>query len=311
MKQPKGQTNKIVISLLVLLLFCNCKPGTEKGDKNPVEDIKSSSLQLNPGDYIPALPRELSENSGLLIYDNLLWTFNDSGGHNMIYGFNSSGEIVKRVKIGNAGNRDWEDIAQDKDYIYIGDFGNNNGTRKDLVVYKIRKNEIGAGTAVEADAERIEFRFANQQDFHSLPHSSAFDCEALAERNGILYIFTKDWKHEATTVYQLPKEEGEHALQPVDSFQVKGLITGADFSPDKSKLALLGYSSFKPLVRLFSGISDENVFGNESTFIAMDSIAGAQTEGICFLNNDTLLVSCESTNQFPEQVFMIDLKNLK
>ena len=310
MKQPKGQTNKIVFSLLVLLLFCNCNTGRVEND-NAGNAIRSSEMQLKPGVYISELPHELSENSGLIFYDNLLWTFNDSGGYNVLYGVNLSGGIVKLIKVNNAENRDWEDIAQDENFIYIGDFGNNNGIRQDLAVYKIRKSEIGEGAAVEVNAEKIEFGFANQQEFPFLPQSSAFDCEALADHDGMLYVFTKDWKNETTTVYHLPKNKGEHALQPIDSFEVEGLVTGADFSPDQSMLALIGYSNYKPLVRLFSNVSAENVFGSERLFIAMDSIAGAQTEGICFKGNNTLLISCESTYEFPAQVFMIDLKTIK
>ena len=36
-------------------------------------------------------------------------------------------------------NVDWEDITQDETHIYIADFGNNNGNRTDLKIYKILK----------------------------------------------------------------------------------------------------------------------------------------------------------------------------
>lgn len=310
MKQSYNVTIPIVFSLLVLLVLYNCKTDTVKGNSDSNMEEPAMHVQLKPDVFIPQLPYELSENSGMLVYSNLFWTFNDSGGRNVIYGFNAAGEIVKQVRIVNAENRDWEDIAQDDNSIYIGDFGNNNGVRKDLVVYKIEKADIEIGQVDEVSAKKIEFNFADQKSYHSRPQSSSFDCEAMAEYNGKLYVFTKDWENETTTVYNLPKSEGEHALQPLDSFQVEGLITGADFSPDQSKLALVGYHDFKPLLRIFSGITDEKVFGDKSSFIAMDSIAGAQTEGISFLGNDTLLVSCESTMHFPARVFVVDLNKI-
>ncbi|MFW6309572.1 MAG: hypothetical protein ACOC1D_00585 [Prolixibacteraceae bacterium] len=311
MKQSDNVTIKIVFYFLILLFVYNCKARTVKGNSDDQKKKPAHQMQLTPEVFIPELPHELSENSGLLVYDNLFWTFNDSGGLNVVYGLNAAGEIVKHVEITDAENRDWEDIAQDDDFIYIGDFGNNNGVRKDLVVYKIKKADIGTEPVNEVKAKKVEFKFADQKKYRFLPQSSAFDCEALAERNGNLYIFTKDWKNETTTVYHLPKSEGNYALQPIDSFQVNALITGADFSPDQTKLALVGYHDFKPLLRIFSGVTNEKVFGEKSIFIAMDSIAGAQTEGICFLSNDTLLISCESTFQFGAQVFRVDLNKLR
>ena len=46
---------------------------------------------------------------------------------------------VRTIKIDNAKNDDWEELAEDDEFIYIGDFGNNNGKRKNLCIYIIRK----------------------------------------------------------------------------------------------------------------------------------------------------------------------------
>ena len=39
----------------------------------------------------------------------------------------------------NIKNTDWEEISQDKDFIYIGDIGNNSGNRDDLKIYRAGK----------------------------------------------------------------------------------------------------------------------------------------------------------------------------
>src|SRR3954451_24152951 len=72
------------------------------------------------------LGNRVHESSGLIWWDNQLWTHTDSGGKPDLYAVDkSTGKVLKIVTITNATNVDWEDIAQDDDYIYIGDFGNN------------------------------------------------------------------------------------------------------------------------------------------------------------------------------------------
>ncbi len=297
-------------AIKLIILFCPllfaCENQNSEGPNNSI----TREIELVPDSFIAKLPRQLVENSGLIYFNDLLWSFNDSGGENEIYGFNTSGEIIIEVQLENAENIDWEDIAQDEEFIYIGDFGNNNGARKDLKVYKISKSDITAESQQSVQAEIIRFSYSDQNQFSFPPHTTPFDCESITIIERKIYLFTKNWENETTTVYNLPKTAGEYIIEPLDSFEVKGLITGADYNREHSILALAGYHDFKPLVRLFKNVSKENLFGQENVFISMDSIAGAQTEGICFLGNDTLLVSCESTFTFPAQVFMIDLKTL-
>jgi hypothetical protein len=73
-------------------------------------------------------------------YNNNIITHNDSGGQANLYEINAStGAVLRTVAITNATNVDWEDIAQDALYIYIGDIGNNFGNRTDLKYIKFRK----------------------------------------------------------------------------------------------------------------------------------------------------------------------------
>ena len=79
----------------------------------------------NPPIHIRKLPAALSETSGLIYYNGLFWTHNDSGGEPKIYGIDTlKGKIIQTIHL-NASHKDWEDIAQDDDYIFIGDFGSS------------------------------------------------------------------------------------------------------------------------------------------------------------------------------------------
>ena len=296
------------LSVLIILVSCNIKAKKKSPPlKLPPETI---SLKILPEPFIQALPYELNENSGLIYYNGLLWTFNDSGGENVIYGLDFSGEIQKEIEIENAENYDWEEIAQDEKHIYIGDFGNNDGNRKNLKIYKIRKDDLDKKNG-KVKADIIEFEYADQKDFKFSMQLTEFDCEAMAELNDQLYLFTKDWKNQVTKVYKVPKKEGKYSVEPLEKFNINGLVTGADFSPNKRILAIVGYRDYVPFLWLFSDFKDDQFFSGEKSFVQMDSIKYAQTEGVCFLNKDILLISCEETSSFQQQVFLFNTITMK
>jgi hypothetical protein len=95
---------------------------------------------------IYALPKKLKEVSGIIYLpqNKLLWTLEDSGNANMIYGLNfKNGKIEKEITLEKTKNIDWEDITKDnKGNLYVGDFGNNDNVRQDLCIYKINANEL-------------------------------------------------------------------------------------------------------------------------------------------------------------------------
>jgi hypothetical protein len=71
-----------------------------------------------------SLGKQLEESSGMICWRGLFWQINDSGGEAEIYAFDTvSKQVIQTIKIENATNIDWEEIAQDKTHIYIGDFG--------------------------------------------------------------------------------------------------------------------------------------------------------------------------------------------
>lgn len=302
---------KILFTLSIVILFFSCKTQNRKTKVLSELPENTTFLTIHPQTLIPSIESKLDENSGIIYYANLFWTFNDSGGENVIYAVNRLGKIVKEIEIENSKNIDWEDITQDNKHIYIGDFGNNNGVRSNLRIYKINKKDIGKSAKQKVKAEKIDFVYGNQKDFSFSGQSTAFDCEALIEFNKNLYLFTKDWANRTTTVYQFSRKKGEYILQPQKTLNVRGLITGADISPDKKKLALVGYKNYKPIAWIFTDFEDDDFFSGKRFYMEMDEIYDAQTEGICFVGNDTLAISCEQTRTFNQQVFGIDLSEIK
>ena len=79
----------------------------------------------------------MNETSGLELINGNFLTLNDSGDEPALYAFDSKGKNLTKILIKGALNRDWESLAKDDKYIYIGDIGNNKGNRKDLKIYLI------------------------------------------------------------------------------------------------------------------------------------------------------------------------------
>lgn len=86
-------------------------------------------------------------------------------------------------------NIDWEEISQDADFVYVGDFGNNhNGIRADLHILRITKESILSDHSV---IETINFSYSNQTDFAPAgSNNTDFDCEAFIASNGSIFLFT-------------------------------------------------------------------------------------------------------------------------
>src|SRR5690606_7356900 len=224
----------------------------------PVSGFAQTMQLLTP------LESTINESSGLLSLNGKLITHNDSGGEPRLYEIESlTGNVVRAVTILNAVNTDWEDIAADDTYIYIGDFGNNNGTRTDLKVYRILQNDFFESVNDEATAEIISFHYSDQTDFTSSPFSTNYDAEAFIAYQDSLYIFTKNWSDNHTNVYALSKQPGNYALVRGASIDVGGMITGADFNENFGKLILCGYTLVSPFVFLFSAFPEGQFFEGE------------------------------------------------
>ncbi len=240
------------------------------------------------------LSDDIAETSGLVFFDNRLITHNDSGGMNALYEINTeTGNISRTVTIQNATNVDWEDICTDNDHIYIGDFGNNNGNRTNLKIYKVRKTDYLGSEQVSA--ELIEFSYEDQNDFTSSPNNTNFDAEALISFGSDLYIFTKNWVDQRTNIYKLPKTSGSYVAEKIDDFDSEGLVTGGTFNPLANKVVLSGYSGIRAFAIELRGFSNGK-FSNgviDKYNLNIPLTASFQTEGVTYSDVSSFYISAE------------------
>ena len=212
---------------------------------DPAATENDGSCSYGTTNYLPlrlsTLPGVISETSGLMFWNGLLWTHNDSGGSSDLFALDpdETETVLRKVRIKNASNADWEDITRDEAFAYIGDFGNNNGTRTDLRIYKVNLDELEGDTAT---AEAIFFNYPDQTDFSSRPQNHNFDAEAMVVMDDSLYIFTKNWGDMQSGIYVLPKEPGTYAAQRRGTIEANGLITGGSYDEGTQKLALCGHN---------------------------------------------------------------------
>jgi hypothetical protein len=248
-----------------------------------------------------SLNTSLNETSGIIWWNGKIWTHQDSGNPLEIYAVDTTtGNIDRTVTVTNATtlNMDWEDIAQDDDYIYIGDFGNNaSGNRTNLKIYKIAKADVLAGDNVTA--EIINFSYADQTDFTATSaNNTDFDCEALISYGNSLFLFSKNWVNHKTKLYELPKTAGTYIATNNGELDVQGLITGADVLADRRTIVLVGYSTtLAPFIYLLYDFSANSFFGANKRKVALN--AGIrQVEGVAIVKPDHFFISNELRSPF-------------
>ncbi len=186
---------------------------------------------------ITELSDSLKENSGLSFLKNKLYTFNDGGNSSEIFEIDKiSGKIEKVFKT-NLMNKDWEAMATDSANFYVGDFGNNAGARKDLMIYKIPFD----GEKIADSVKIISYFYPEQTDFSNRNLNNDFDAEAMIFLNGKIHIFTKEWVSKATSHYVVDPEITENQpAQKIENFQTDYVVTDAAYF--QQKLYLIGYT---------------------------------------------------------------------
>jgi len=278
----KNRINILIILTLALLL-ANCSA-------QPTPMNREISTQFSKKFKLPNI---IKESSGLIKIDNRLWTLNDSGGKAALYQIDEhTGQIIKTVTIKNARNRDWEDIAYDKNYVYIGDFGNNRGNRKDLKIYKISRNALRSQKSLKAKI--IHFTYSDQKDFKPKSKRSNYDCEAMVARNGKLYLFSKNWQNHKTRLYELSNKVGKHQAKYISTFNTYGMVTGASINKKSNILLLTTYDSLLNVnVWAFTNYNGNNFFSGDKKRLNFFSPLQGQIEGITFIDKYKAYLSSE------------------
>ncbi|MFC7347838.1 hypothetical protein ACFQO9_14015 [Chryseobacterium zhengzhouense] len=227
---------------------------------------------------VSALNDSIQETSGLSLFEGKLYTFNDSGNPAELYEIDkTSGKILNTLKT-KVENKDWEALANDGENFYIGDFGNNMGTRKDLKIYKIpfQNNQL-----INDSLKTISFYYPEQQDFTPKNINTDFDLESMIYLYGKIHIFTKEWSSKSTTHFTIDPENFENqSAQKIESYKTGFMIS--DVSYYGEKLFVVGYTKKTEVFLMVFNESEPGIFfkNNPRKLYLGSALSIGQIEGI-------------------------------
>lgn len=248
---------KAALLQLVLLLAVLSASRVQSSEPWPEKPVPSKSTQVAILE-----DKRINESSGLALGirdPSVFWTMNDSGGEPCVFAIDRSGKTRAKVRVRDAANFDWEDIASGKDEagtptLFIGDIGDNFFIRSTIQVYQIPEPAVRApGQSVEETetAEPVIWR-ANYPDGHQNAESLLVHPQTRR-----LYVLTKSDDGKCA-LYAFPQP-----LQPKVSMTLEKVVdltfpqliragkrphdncmtTAACFSPDGTRMVAATYSS--------------------------------------------------------------------
>ena len=303
-------TKIVLISLLLHLLHFQIHAQSGCTDAqainfDPIATVNDGSCEYNSTNYSPSLiqnlPASLTENSGMIVWNNVIWFINDSGSLPKLIKSDLSGNVFDTVFIENATNVDWEAITQSETSIYIGDIGNNAGNRHHLCVYQIEKQELlSSGINAHVPAQKRVFTYGDQINFNLPINGHSFDAEALYYEQDSLVLLSKNWNDLYTKRYRFPASWSDTlTIFPMDSMYVDGLITDVCIDSLTRRVVALGYKNngsnfYTSFVYLyFDYLGSKPFSGNKRRIELGNMLTLSQTEGIALIDSVGGFISSE------------------
>ena len=248
---------KTFLAQLAVILTALSACLAQHADAWPEKPVPSTSKQVAILE-----DKRLNESSGLALSvrdPSIFWTLNDSGGAPCVFAIDRSGKTRAKVRVRDAANFDWEDIASGKDAqgaptLFIGDIGDNLYIRASIQVYQIPEPEISAAgkSVAETETAAPQIWRANYPDGKKNAESLLVHPQTRR-----LYILTKsdDGRCALYAFPQTLQPKVSMVLEKVADLTFPTLIragkrphdncmtTAACFSPDGSRMVVSTYSS--------------------------------------------------------------------
>lgn len=250
----------------------------------------------------------LGEVSGIVksSHGDFYWVHNDSGDAARVFAIEANGTPIVPSWLGTspadwqghaidgAWNYDWEAIALADGVLYVADVGNNGNARRDLGVYVV--NEPHPATVQRM--RTLTFLPIRYPDQHEYPGDAwHFDCEAVFVANGALHFITKHRQPQQIAAWEVGAKlyrldtaysDRENVLTLVGRRQDLAVATGADLSPDGSRLAVASYTALWIFDRPLDG---DNWFAGKAWKLDLNArLWQRQLEAVAWQDDSTLLL---------------------
>ncbi len=209
---------------------------------------KPGTVLYGPGRQLGKLAnRAVSESSGLACSrrtSGVFFTHNDSGDAARIYAFDGKGRDLGSCRIGDVQAWDFEDIASfrrdKKNYLLIGDIGNNGLGAPIQILYLIEEPAVDAQRGLTAkQVPIVQIIHLSYADDHR-------DCEGLAvdplsrtillvskEKTSLCYVYALPWPENNPKKVEIARKIATLKIPPT---------TAMDISPDGRRAVVLTYA---------------------------------------------------------------------
>jgi len=184
---------------------------------------------------------EITEASGIAdskANPGFLWVEQDSGNPSDLILLGHDGTIGKTIPVSGAQNRDWEDMVlsagpeSGKDYLYIGDIGDNNSEYTSYDIYRMVEPQQAASTVASFD--KLSFLYP---DF-------SHDAEAFLVDASSLDIFIITKSDDSSKIYRLAYPQvtsGNNMAEFIAALPYNAVVSAAQ-SPDNKDIIIKTYT---------------------------------------------------------------------
>ncbi len=228
---------KLFFCAVILMTACSAR-----------ESNQNHATDFLPGRKLSELKnKKLNEVSGIAASINnptLLWALNDKGNDAEVFLLDENLNIKLTCKIKDVRNRDWEDIAAgpgpdpDKNYLYIGDIGDNDAQYEFKYIYRVEEptwKEGDEATITITAFDTITFQLADKRkDTEALLINPATkDLYVISKREQPVYLYELKYPYSTKNTLTASKL---NALP-------FGQIVAGDFSSDGSEILIKNYQN--------------------------------------------------------------------
>ena len=190
----------------------------------------------------------LNEVSGIAVEPTQtprLWLINDSGDKPQIYCATMRGELQYKIRVTNATNVDWEDLAVSGDEncgIYVADIGDNNAKRASVTIYRVDSPSERVD-AIPMDRDGIGVLSDTAEVYTFTYPDGARDAETFLvdPRTNDFYIISKRDKLARVYRAQAPHRHGTTRTLEFVTTLPMSMLTAGDVSHDGTMIILKNY----------------------------------------------------------------------